>query len=652
MDQTARDIRKLIDALNKYTDLYDKGTPTISDSDWDQMYFELQRKEQETGIIYSDSPTQKIVYNNVTALTKVLHNHPMLSLDKTKNSDDVASFVKGHDWYGMFKMDGLTCSLTYENGQLVSAETRGNGIEGEDVTHNAFVIPSIPKTIPTKELIVVDGEIVCDLVTFEQYFKNDYANPRNLAAGAIRLLSSQECASRKLSFVAWDLIKGCDDIDFNFWRLEKLDEWGFITVPRVGDAETVDDAINVLDRMEEHKLWPIDGYVFKFESKKFGESLGQTEHHLKNAIAFKFYDEEYETKLIDIEWSMGRTGQLTPVAIFKPVNTGDSIIERASLHNLSVMRETLGIYPDKDQTIWVVKQNQIIPQISRAVKNDIPHDHILDNGICNICPICGAPTVIIQSDSGVLNVVCDNPNCEGKLANRIEHYCGKKGLDIKGISLKTIEKLINWGWVNSIKDIYKLNIYVKQWISKEGFGETSVKKIIDAIDDSCKDVDLAAFISAIGIPNVGKTIAKEIVKYYPTWNDFRDAVGGNWTEFNGFGSELNYSINHFDYSEADEIAEMLDFKQPDSSSNDESAKTAENLIFCITGKVNNWKNRDELKSYIESIGGKVTGSVTSKTNYLINNDSTSTSAKNVTAKKNGVPIITEAEFIEAFGQKN
>ena len=640
-------IKELINKLNKYTAAYDVGCPVISDKEWDELYFKLKTLEKETGIIYPNSPTQSIIFAEVSELNRVEHNHPMLSLEKTKNSDEVQTFVKGHDWYGMFKMDGLTCSLTYEDGKLIGAETRGNGIIGENILHNASVVSNIPKTIPNKELIVVDGEIICDIKTFNENFADKYANPRNFAAGSIRQLSSQECESRKLSFIAWDLIKGCDDIDFNFWRLEKLDEWGFTTVPRVGDAETIEDAINILDRMEEHKLYPIDGYVFKFESKKFGEELGRTEHHFRNAIAFKFYDEEYETELLDIEWSMGRTGQLTPVAIFKPIDTGDSIIERASMHNLSIMRELLGKYPEKNQKIYVVKQNMIIPQVSRAqYQNDIPHDHILQNGLCRICPICGKPTEIVKSDNGVLNIVCNNSSCEGKLANRIDHFLGKKGLDVKGISLATIEKLIDWGWLNGLKDIYELNKYKIEWESKSGFGKASVGKILNAIDAEGRCTKLESFISALGIPLVGSTIAKQIVIYYPTWEDFRNAVGGDWTQFDGFGSEISKAINTFDYSEADEIAGMLTFVQPEIQNDESQSASLKDKTFVITGKVINYKNRDELKAEIESLGGKVTGSVTSKTNYLINNDKTSTSAKNKKAQELGIPIISEDEYLK------
>ena len=367
MSQESKDIRKLIDLLNEYTEAYDKGAPIISDKDWDSMYFKLAQMERDTGIIYPDSPTQSIHFETKSKLDKVIHDQPpMLSLDKTKDVDVVSSFVKGHDWFGMFKMDGLSCRLIYEDGKLIQASTRGNGIEGENITHNVLVMSNVPKSIPNLELTIVDGEIVCDLNIFNEKFKNNYANPRNFASGSIRQLSSKESASRCLSFVAWDLIKGCDDIDFNFWRLEKLDDWGFITVPRVGDAETIKDAIVILDKMEEHKIYPIDGYVFKFESKKYGESLGRTEHHFSNAIAMKFYDEEYETKLIDINWSMGRTGQITPIALFEKINIDGTEINRASLSNLSILYKTLGKKPFKGQTIMVTKRNQIIPKIERA----------------------------------------------------------------------------------------------------------------------------------------------------------------------------------------------------------------------------------------------------------------------------------------------
>ena len=644
MEQTSQDIRFLIDQLNRWTKQYDEGHPTISDKEWDEVYFELKKLEEVTGIIYPDSPTQSISYSVVNNLEKVEHNHPMLSLDKTKDPEEVKAFVKGHEWCAMFKMDGLTCSLTYENGELARAETRGNGIIGENILHNILVMSSIPKKIPTTETVIIDGEVICTYPNFEE-FKNEYKHPRNFASGSIRLLDAKESAARNLTFVAWDLVRGCEDIDFFFWRLEKLDEWGFTTVPRVGDAETVDDAIDVLNKINSYQLYPIDGYVFKFESKKYGESLGRTEHHFKNAIAFKFYDDEYETRLADIEWSMGRTGQLTPVAIFNPIDIDGTTVERASLHNISIMRKTLGDYPEYGQALWVAKMNQIIPQITRAIKNDQPHDHAIEM-IPRFCPYCNIVTTIITSDTGVETLYCLNNQCCGKLNNRIDHFLGKKGLDVKGISTATIEKLIDWGWINELGDIYKLDGHRAEWISKEGFGTASVEKILNAINASRSGVSLQNFISALGIPLVGRTVAKAITKYYSTWEDFREAIGTDWTEFEGFGPEITKAINNFDYSAADEIVKLFTWAedQPSESQNESSA--IKDKIFCITGKVFQFKNRDALKADIESKGGKVVSSMSSKVNYLINNDSTSTSAKNKAAQAAGIPIITEDEYIK------
>ena len=644
MEQTSQDIRFLIDQLNRWTKQYDEGHPTISDKEWDEVYFELKKLEEVTGIIYPDSPTQSISYSVVNNLEKVEHNHPMLSLDKTKDPEEVKAFVKGHEWCAMFKMDGLTCSLTYENGELARAETRGNGIIGENILHNILVMSSIPKKIPTTETVIIDGEVICTYPNFEE-FKNEYKHPRNFASGSIRLLDAKESAARNLTFVAWDLVRGCEDIDFFFWRLEKLDEWGFTTVPRVGDAETVDDAIDVLNKINSYQLYPIDGYVFKFESKKYGESLGRTKHHFKNAIAFKFYDDEYETRLADIEWSMGRTGQLTPVAIFNPIDIDGTTVERASLHNISIMRKTLGDYPEYGQALWVAKMNQIIPQITRAIKNDQPHDHAIEM-IPRFCPYCNIVTTIITSDTGVETLYCLNNQCCGKLNNRIDHFLGKKGLDVKGISTATIEKLIDWGWINELGDIYKLDGHRAEWISKEGFGTASVEKILNAINASRSGVSLQNFISALGIPLVGRTVAKAITKYYSTWEDFREAIGTDWTEFEGFGPEITKAINNFDYSAADEIVKLFTWAedQPSESQNESSA--IKDKIFCITGKVFQFKNRDALKADIESKGGKVVSSMSSKVNYLINNDSTSTSAKNKAAQAAGIPIITEDEYIK------
>lgn len=638
----ATEMRVLIHKLNYYTKLYDEGSPAISDKEWDDLYFELKELEKKTGIIYPNSPTQTINYKVMNKLSKSIHEYqPMLSLDKTKDPDVVQSFVSGHDWLGMFKMDGLTIRLTYKNGMLIKAETRGNGEEGEDVTHNALVIRNIPKEIPIKETVIVDGEVISTIDNFED-FANEYKNPRNFAAGSIRLLDSKECASRNLCFVAWDLVAGSDE-DYFMYRFEQLDHWGFTVVPCVVDAETVEDAIEVLNNDPNRKIYPIDGYVFKFESVEYGKSLGRTEHHWNNAIAFKFYNEEYETTLLDIEWSMSRTGQLTPVAIYKSIEIDGTECSRASLHNLSVMNDILGTHPYVGQAIKIYKANEIIPQVGSANKNedDIDWDNLIK---MTSCPICGG-NLEVKDNNGILTVWCGNSNCEGKLLNRIDHFLGKKGLDVKGISKATIEKLIDWGWLNGLADIFKLDRYRTEWVSKAGFGEASVGKILDNIASTRAETDFISFISALGIPLVGRTVAKEINKYYETWDNFRNAVGDDWSCFDGFGPEISKAINKFDYTEADEIAGMVTFKQPEVQSEIISTSAIKDKKFCATGKLQNF-TRDSLKADIEANGGKMVGSVTSATDYLITNTPNSGTAKNRDAQKLGVKIITEEEYLK------
>ena len=636
-------IEFLVSELNRYTKLYDEGHPVISDKEWDDLYFELVNLEEVTGLIYCDSPTQKVVFTSVSKLSKIKHNHQMLSLDKTKDINEVESFLHGKAYIAMDKMDGLTCSLRYIGGKLTSAETRGNGIIGEDILHNARVIKNIPKSISYLEELIIDGEVICDYESFVQ-FSSEYKNPRNFAAGSIRLLDAKECANRKLSFVAWDVIKGFDNITTVSGKLDRLERYGFSIVPYTSGNGIKKD-IERLKLSASTFNYPIDGIVFKFDSIEYGKSLGQTEHHFKNAIAYKFYDESYSTNLRAIDWTMGRTGVLTPVAEFDPIDIDGSTVERASLHNISVLKETLHT-PFIGQSIKVFKANMIIPQINWAEDVDCPDMEIL---YPTVCPVCGGETSVEKSVSGVENLVCVNPTCDGKLSQKIDHFCSKKGLDIKGLSLATIEKLIDWGWLNNIKDLYSLDAHKKEWISKPGFGEKSVQNIIDAIENS-KTCQWSAFVSALGIPLIGTTVSKELAKLFDSYQEFRNYIDTDdcwFDEFDGFGPEMDKSLKEFDYTEADEIAAMLNFKQQEVQS---EAISAAGITFCITGKVNVWKNRDVLKAYIESIGGKVVESMSSKVNYLINNDNTSTSAKNIAAKKAGIPIITEAEFIDAFGQ--
>lgn len=362
-------IKELISFLNHHQALYDAGVPQISDKEWDEKYFELVRLERDyPNLIQNNSPTQKIIFTTVSKLNKVQHEvQPMLSLDKTKDIKVIENFVGNKSWLAMLKLDGLTCRLTYKNGKLFRAETRGNGIEGEDITHNAMVLSSIPKKINYYGTYIVDGEIICKIKDFES-FSSDFANTRNFAAGSIRLLDSEECAKRKLMFVAWDNILGSRHNNLSD-KLSEMDAKGFITVPRY-KLNSCEQAINALCRLNDHPslLYPIDGIVFKFDNCEEYFSAGRTEHHFCGGLAYKFYDEEYETELINIEWSMGRSGILTPVAIYKDIEIDGAICNRASLHNISIMTELLGECPYVGQKIWVYRSNMIIPQISRSKK--------------------------------------------------------------------------------------------------------------------------------------------------------------------------------------------------------------------------------------------------------------------------------------------
>ena len=644
-------MENLVAELNKATVAYDKGEPIMSDKEWDDLYFELQSLEKKYGQSLENSPTRKIYFEKVSELKKVKHSHPMLSLDKTKDIDVIKSFFGDKDRIAMCKMDGLTCSLTYENGKLISAETRGDGVVGEDITHNALVIPSIPNRIKYSERLVIDGEIICTYHDFEN-FKDEYKNPRNFASGSIRLLDSKECANRKLTFVAWDVIEGMSG-KLLTENLQELNKLGFNIVP-ITVSDTVEVQIDTIKDFAKIFGYPIDGVVFKFNDIEYGKSLGATDHHFKNAIAYKFYDEEYETRLITIHWTMGRTGVLTPVAVFEPIEIDGTIVERASLHNYSIMREVLGSCAYVGQKIKVYKANQIIPQISDAVKFDygtvVSHGGVSANDEPECCPICGGGTEIIKSADGIMNMYCSNPNCEGKLINRIDHYCSKKGLDIKGLSKATLEKLIDWGWISNIQDIYNLKDIKEEWISKPGFGVKSVNNILSAIEES-KKCKLENFISAIGIPLIGKTVSKELVKYINNYDDFKEKIKNNYdfSDIEGFGPAMNKAIHDFDYTSADAIYyTYLTIEQPQKEEITEGGSSLEGMTFVITGKLKSFKNRDELKAVIESKGGKVAGSVSKNTNYLINNDNLSTTAKNKKAQELGIPIITEETFKQKF----
>ena len=643
-------IKNLVEELNYHTKLYDQGTPLISDFDWDAMYFELFDLENLTGFYLPDSPTQRINYNVVNDLKKVKHNHPMLSLQKTQSIDEINAFIGKKDYVIMLKVDGLTCSLGYEDGKLVSAETRGDGEVGEDILHNAMVVKNIPKKIAYKGKLIVDGEIICKTHNFKE-FENEYKNPRNFASGSIRLLDSKECAQRNLSFIAWDVIECDKELNYLNQKLAFLGDNYFETVSFSMIDKFNEKTIEHFKEDAKKQGIPIDGLVIKYNDCKYYDSLGKTDHHFRGGMAFKFYDETYETKLIGIEWTMGRTGILTPVAVFEPIEIDGCEVSRASMHNVSILGEILGL-PYIGQKIEVYKANQIIPQIKSAVKSDVLGDKYLFAP--KQCPICGGKTLLeISSVSDTRNLVCQNPNCEGKLINRLDHFCGKQGLDIKGLSKATLEKLIDWEWVKSYVDIFKLNQYKSDWVNKPGFGEKSVSNILNAIEESRK-CGLDKFIAALGIPLIGTRAAKDLEKEFWAWPNFIKAIETNFKFYDmpNFGWEMHNSLVNFDYTEAIELAnDYINVLASEYGAQEEETIESElkDKTIVITGKLNAFKNRDELKEKIESLGGKVSGSISGKTNYLINNDVNSTSSKNAAAKKLNIPVISEEDFCKMFG---
>ena len=665
MSKDTMNMEQLVQYLNECTVAYDQGHPVISDKEWDDLYFDLIKLEAQAGIAFENSPSRSIYFplREVSELKKITHEHKMLSLEKTKSLEDVEKFINKHSYMAMLKMDGLTCSLTYENGCLVRAETRGNGIVGEDILHNALVIPSIPKRIDYTERLVVDGEIICTLTDFAQFSK-EYKNPRNFAAGSIRLLDAEECSKRNLTFVAWDVIEGYPEEDQLCWKILDLTDFGFTIVPHSTIWLNQDAKINssgpsvhketieFLKGRAAEEGYPIDGIVFKFNDIKYGKSLGETSHHFRNAIAYKFYDETYTTTMKDIEWTMGRTGVLTPVAIFEPIDIEGSTIERANLHNISVMNELFGpLGPHKHQEIEVFKANMIIPQIASAKQEDLYEEDAFD--IPEECPICGGRTQQVTENSSTV-LRCTNPSCSGKLINRLDHFCGKKGLDIKGLSKATLEKLIEWNWVRDFVSIFELANHKDEWIKKPGFGVKSVEKILDAID-AARACELHQFIAALGIPLIGTTASKQLAKELKSWEDFVEAVESDFKfyQLDNFGWEMHNAIKTFDYEEAKYLVKYLYvfFSSITEKFSQDSINNLEGMTFVITGKLNHFKNRDAIKDKIESLGGKVTGSVSKNTTYLINNDKDSTSAKNKSAKSLGIPILSEDDFIQTFGIK-
>lgn len=656
MNKTER-IKELVKQLNYHRDLYyNKSTPELSDLEYDNLFDELSALEKETGFVLSTSPTQTVGYEIKSSLSKVTHNHPMLSLDKTKSVDDVIKFLDDKDGVCMAKMDGLTCSLRYMNGELVSAETRGNGDVGEDILHCAKTIKNIPLKIECIDEVIVDGEVI---ITYDDFDKINsslpedqrYKNPRNLASGSIRQLDSSIAAQRNMKFIAWKLVKGSDNNSF-FERLRFMHEIGFEIVPvyyihNTRVEERVNNFIEFIKITCKNSGFPIDGCVFGYDDVEYGESLGATGHHLRSQIAFKFYDELYDTKLLSIDWTMGKTGVLTPTAIFEPVEIDGTTVERASLHNISVLNEVLGVTPHVGQNITVYKANQIIPQVLNADKKS-HYDDVLF--IPLRCPICGGVTAI-QKDNESEVLICTNPTCHGKLLGKLTHFCSRKAMNIENLSEATLDLLISNNYINKFKDIYALHAHKDNLAKLPGLGQKSVEKLLESIEKS-RECKLENFIAALGIPNIGLSAAKTISKacdgswstLWHMWNNEYD-----FTQLNDFGEvTANSLVKFFDeyINDVDRLAAEMEFIIPEKQHVVDNPFTGKTLV--VTGKLNHF-TRDSINEKITSLGAKTAGSVSKNTNYLITNEQ-SGSSKYKKAVDLCIPIITEEEFLKMIGE--
>lgn len=649
MDKLER-IKQLIKDLNNASYAYYNNVPIMPDYKWDKMYDELINLEEETGIILSNSPTHNVGYSVANELKEVEHNHPMLSLDKTKSIGELIEFIGNKDCFLSVKADGLTTSLHYINGKLIGAETRGDGVRGTECLQNVLTMKNVPKEIPYKDELIIDGETIIGWDTFREI--NDklpedkkYKHPRNLVSGSLQLLDSKEAASRNMRFVAWRVIKGFEHKTPSE-DLFKAKDIGFEIIPilkspRINQKEELEILLNQIRESANSHNIPYDGAVMAVDDYKIADSMGRTDKFFRHSMAYKYEDELFETKLTNIEWNTSKTGLINPVAIFDPVDLNGAITTRATLHNITYIKDMMLGIGDR---IRVYRSNMVIPKV---------HDSIDKSGNFNIpskCPICGQLTRIIkENDSEVL--MCENPDCKGKLLGKLVHAASRNALDIENLSESTIEKFINLGWLNSIKDIYNLSDHEDEMKILNGFGKKSVEKLLDSIEKS-RNTNLQRFLYSLSIPLLGNSISKDIAEF--CGNNFNSFVGAlteggkdAFTSINGIGEALGKSIINYWNKHNEEI---IDLAQEFIFSKDEKIEKIENdkingKVFVVTGSVHHYANRNELKADIEKNGGKVTGSVTSKTSYLINNDIDSNSSKNKKAKELNIPIITEEQFL-------
>ena len=628
---------------------YMEDREIMSNFEYDKLYDELSALEQETGVILSNSPTQKVGYEVVSALPKEPHPSPMLSLDKTKDVDALVSWLGDHEGVLSWKLDGLTVVLTYEGGVLSKAVTRGNGEIGEVITPNARTFKNIPKTIPVRSRLTIRGEAIIFYSDFEalnstiEDAEAKYKNPRNLCSGSVRALNSEVTAQRSVRFYAFNMVEPEDQelrdkVGGTIQsRFEFLRSMGFDTVEyRMVNGETLPDQVKYFSDAIVKNDFPSDGLVLSYNDIAYGRSLGRTAKFPRDSIAFKWQDEEAETTLLEVEWSPSRTGLINPVAIFEPVELEGTVVQRASVHNISILKElALG----KGDRIKVYKANMIIPQISQ----NLTRSGALE--IPSQCPACGQPTTI-KNENDTETLMCTNPECPAKDLKRFSLFVSRNAMNIDGISEATLESFLDRGFLKKLSDLYHLDRYKDEIVAMDKMGEKSYQNLIAAVEKS-REANLARLIYGLGIPNVGLSNAKLIVRHFDQDPEACfEAPFEELCEIDKIGAVIAESYVAFfadsvHREELDALLKELTLVREES----DLPHDLEGKTFVITGSLESYPNRDALKKEIEDRGGKVAGSVSAKTSFLINNDITSTSGKNKKAKELGVPIITEAEYI-------
>lgn len=649
-DKTKR-IRELIGTLRAAgRAYYQESREIMSNFEYDKLYDELVSLEKETGIVFANSPTQNVGYEVVSALPKERHEKPMLSLNKTKSVEELADWLGGQTGLLSWKMDGLTIVLTYQNGTLVKAVTRGNGEIGEVITANAKAFVNVPLNISYQGELILRGEAIIRYSDFEKINEQiedvdaKYKNPRNLCSGSVRQLNSEITAQRHVHFYAFSLVKA-DGIDFKNSRKEQF-EWlktqGFEVVEyHEVTKETLPETVKMYSEAIAENDTPSDGLVLLYDDIAYGQSLGRTAKFPRDSIAFKWADEIQETKLLYIEWSASRTGLINPVAVFEPVELEGTTVSRASVHNISIM-ETLEL--GSGDRITVYKANMIIPQIA---------DNLTRSGVRDIpeaCPVCGGQTEVRQIND-VKSLYCTNPDCQAKKIKSFTLFTSRDALNIAGLSEATLEKFIGVGMIHEYADIFHLDRHQEEIVEMDGFGQKSYDNLIAAAEKA-SHTTLPRMVYGLGVAGIGLANAKMICRHFK--NDFeamRHATVEELVEIDGIGEVLAQAWTAF-FSDGknnaivDHLLAELTFEAGDEESSEGADEAFAGMNFVITGSLEHFKNRKELQELIERRGGKVTGSVTSKTNYLINNDVASSSSKNKKARELGVPILSEEEFLK------